>query len=119
MNQMPADKKKVVVSDEEMKVLIKFYDKNRDGRLSLEEIRSLVDDYNHDKIQDPEVKRIIMKFDANDDRQIDEVEVKVFEETVTHRVRYAGYTAAAARAFRYLAFTSGARDASNCEVKMI
>lgn len=62
----------------------------------------------------PEIKQILIKYDTNEDGHIDSEELmRLIDEVnrIEHRYRYVGYSAAFARAFRYLAFTSDVGEA--------
>jgi hypothetical protein len=117
------DKPKVVITEEDLKILIKEYDKNRDGKLSDDEILDIVENCKKNSISNPEVLKVIAKFDLNNDHQIDEEELKVMRSSLNHigdtSFRYAGYSATFARAFRYLAFTSGCKRYFNCIVSLL
>jgi len=110
-----AEKRVVKLSKEEFAVLMKHYDRNRDGTLSDGEIADIVDQFKKDpKSVHPEVKSILVKYDDNGDGKLDASEVKSLVTdiyTVSADYRYAGYTGAFARAFRYLAFTSDVGEA--------
>ena len=97
------------MSDEDRLLLVKHYDKDGNKLLSAEEIANIVSDYNDKRILDPEVVSVLNKYDTNKDGSLDTHEMI---ELVSHikvgetNARYAAYTGAFARAFRYLAFTS-------------
>ena len=99
-----------VITEEELQVLIKFYDVNKDGKLSEEEIAQIIATVNaSDKKPPEEVTRILKKFDVDGDGKLNEKEISSFVKEVRStdtKMRYAGYTMAFSRAFRYLAFTS-------------
>ena len=97
------------LTKEDIKVLKKSYDKNDDGSLSSEEIDSLVSDYKSGKKLPAEVVIVLKKYDDNGDGILDTSELQNLKEEVDineSNARYAGYSVAFARAFRYLAFTS-------------
>ena len=105
----------VKLTSDELAVLLKHYDKNKDGTLSNEEIRLIVDHVRKtpDKVHE-EVKAIVKKYDTNNDGTVDEAELTELVTDIYHvseHYRVAGYSAAFARAFRYLAFTSDVGEA--------
>lgn len=107
--------RQVKLTQEELQVLLKHYDINKDGKLSDAEIFTLVDQFRKspDKVH-AEVAPILKKYDSNQDGSIDSDEVKELVTDIYHvsdHYRAAGYTGAFARAFRYLAFTSDVGEA--------
>lgn len=100
----------VKITDEDAKLLLRYYDKNKNGKLSKEEIRAIVEDYNDDKISDKRVIQIIQKYDTDGNKKLGPQEIETFEKHALDMnetlLRYAGYTGILARSFRYLAFTS-------------
>jgi len=101
-----------ILTPAELEVLKNAYDRNKDGKLTLEEVESIVADYKAHKHQQhltKEVAAILAKFDKNSDGHLDEHDVNLMHKEFHFHdsaARYAGYTAGAARLFRYLAFTS-------------
>lgn len=85
------------ISDEDVAVLLKYYDKDHDGKISYEEAKAIIgntagllNSFNHvksafhysadcktNKIKDAELLKVIEKFDANHDGKIDENEIVV------------------------------------------
>lgn len=106
---------KTILTDEELQVLLKHYDRNKDQKLSEEEIAKLVDDCVENPETVPEeVKRVLKKYDTDGNGKIDKEEVQALVHDVhlaDGKLRYAGYSAAFARLFRYLAFTSDVGEA--------
>ena len=105
----------IKLTREELDVLLKHYDVDGDGKMSDREIVYFIDQYKKNPTGVPlEVTSILNKYDDNKDGKLDAHEVKHLVEDI-YRVdkeyRYAGYTAAFARAFRYLAFTSDVGEA--------
>jgi mitochondrial fission process protein 1 len=103
------------LSKEELGTLIKHYDSDKSGKLDDAEIVKLVEGFKKNPKGVPsEVRAILLKYDTDGSGSLDAREVK---ELVTdiYRVdkdfRFAGYSAAFARAFRYLAFTSDVGEA--------
>jgi mitochondrial fission process protein 1 len=92
------------ISPEDMKILLQAYDKDNDQQLSKEEIQQMVKDFKHSKGKiSPEVKRVLMKFDANGDGVIDDNEISALHDALIHSpLRLAGYTGPVARLIRYL-----------------
>lgn len=115
MSGATGGKRVVKLSNEELAVLVKHYDRNRDGTLNDDEIADIVNACRKDpKGVHPEVVTILQKYDENKDGKLDASEVKSLITdiyTVSAEYRYAGYTGAFARAFRYLAFTSDVGEA--------
>lgn len=103
----PIDKNIPKVSEDDLKVILKHYDENADGKLSKEEIHKLAEDFKAKKLKDPTIAKVIEKFDSNKDGALDDSEKEVLEDHLNSALRYAGYSAVFSRAFRYLAFTSG------------
>ena len=95
------------LSEEEAKTVLKHYDEDADGKFSKEEIHKLAEDFKTKSLKDPSLIKIVEKFDVNKDGILDDGEKEVMEEHLNSTLRYAGYSAVFARAFRYLAFTSG------------
>jgi fission process protein 1 len=99
------------LNDDDLKVLLNHYDKDRDNKLSDDELDEIIKQYKNKSIEsvDPEVAKILAKFDSNKDGNIDAKElhelVKEIKTTDSY-LRVAGYTALLTRMFRYLAFTS-------------
>lgn len=79
--------------------------------MSPEEIYSLVQDYKNKKIEDPRIQHLVEKYDKDHDGVIEDIELIAMGRDLTKigdtNFRWAGYSAGFARAFRYLAFTSG------------
>lgn len=108
-------KDSVKLTTEEYATLCKHYDTNKDGKLSDAEIYTLVEHFRKDKNGVPkEISAILGKYDADGDGKLSAHEVKGLVEDI-YRVdkeyRYVGYSAALARAVRYLAFTSDVGEA--------
>lgn len=103
-------KPKKAMSTEDAALLKKYYDKDRSGTLSDDEIKALVTDFkNVDKDFDPKIRAILRAYDEDQDGSLDESEVSFLVDTfksTDSNARYAAYSVAFARAFRYLAFTS-------------
>lgn len=99
-----------VLTEEDMAVLLKHFDVNKDGSLSDDEIAQIVSSVNaSDKKPSEEVMKILRKFDEDGDGKLDEKELSRLATEIKStdtKARYAGYTMAFSRAFRYLAFTS-------------
>jgi len=98
------------LSKEDLDKLQLLYDKNRDGKLSADEILEIVNDYNTKKAEmDPEIVKILSKYDLNHDGKIDVDEHEELANSLSlqdSNFRYSGYTVGLSRLFRYLAFTS-------------
>jgi hypothetical protein len=102
------------LTEAEMAVLLKYYDKDQDGILEPDEIVCLVLDYRNKKVVDPVVSKILAKFDVDKDGNLTAAEVQTLVEDIKlhhTNARYAAYSVAFARAFRYLAFTSDLGEA--------
>lgn len=99
------------ISEEDLKMILKHYNANQnvDEKVSFtkDEIHKLADDFKANKLKDPSLIKIIEKFDTNKDGILDDKEKAAMEDHLNSTLRYAGYSAVFARAFRYLAFTSG------------
>jgi fission process protein 1 len=74
--------------------------------MSKEEIHKLAEDFKANSLKDPSLIKIIEKFDNNKDGILDDNDKEEMEKHLNSTLRYAGYSAVFARAFRYLAFTS-------------
>ncbi|GAX79359.1 hypothetical protein CEUSTIGMA_g6801.t1 [Chlamydomonas eustigma] len=102
------------LSPEERRVLMKYFDNNGDGKLSgpelMELMRQAKEEMSTSASKLPEnVTKIIKKFDLNGNGVVEENESQALGhelELGETNARYAAYTAAFARGFRYLAFTS-------------
>lgn len=97
------------ISEEDRELIKKIADSNNDGVLTPEEVTKVIADYNQGKLKDEKIASILRKYDKDGDGKIDQAE----QEDMHHELglgettaRFAGYSAVAARAFRYLAFTS-------------
>ena len=94
------------ISAEDRKTILEAYDIGKKGKLSDIELANIVNDYNEKKITNEKVLEIMRRYDTDGNFVIDESEVHQFKHQMdineTH-ARYAGYTAAFARLFRYLA----------------
>lgn len=105
----------VKLTREELDTLCKHYDIDKDGKLSESEIVKLIEAFKKDPKGVPaEVSMIMKKYDTDGDGHLSATEVKVLVEDIYHvdkEYRYVGYSAALARAFRYLAFTSDVGEA--------
>jgi fission process protein 1 len=111
-----ANQIKSKLTNDDLLVLLKYYDTDKDGIISKDEAAKIIEDCKKAKFVgvEPEVVAIIKKYDTDGDGSIDEEEIKA----ITHDVdlvtdtnlRYLGYAAVVTRllprAFRYLAFTS-------------
>lgn len=94
---------------EELTVLQEIYDTDRNGTLCKDEIAAIVKSYNEKTITDARIISILKRYDTNEDGTIDGTECEHFKHELDINetsVRYAGYTTALTRLFRYLAFTS-------------
>jgi fission process protein 1 len=100
------------LTKEEYNLLLELYDKDKNNQLSDQEIKHMISQLKNTPKEsigkiDPRLIPILAKFDSDGNGTLDENEVKDLTEEVLHEdLRYAAYTGAAARAFRYLAFTS-------------
>ena len=101
------------ISLEELQLLLKYYDKDKNGTLSDDEIKEIIREYKeHPKSinTNPDVIKILKRYDTDGDNQLSIEEVKVLVADSIHlsdtSARYAAYSVGFARAFRYLAFTS-------------
>lgn len=97
------------LTKEDIDILIKSYDIDKDNQLSDNELNNMINDLKlSNKEMSDEVKKILLKFDTNGDGIIDENEFNNLQHeiTINNTVRIAGYTGVYARLFRYLAFTS-------------
>jgi len=105
----------VKLTKDELAVLIKYYDADKSGSLDDAEIVRLVEGFRKNPKGVPaEVKTILLKYDADGSGTLDAKEVKELVTDIYHvdkDFRFAGYSAAFARAFRYLAFTSDVGEA--------
>ena len=102
------------LTEAEIAVLLKYNDKDQDGILEPDEIVCLVLDYRNKKVVDPVVSKILAKFDVDKDGKLTAAEVQTLVEDIKlhhTNARYAAYSVAFARAFRYLAFTSDLGEA--------
>lgn len=98
-----------VLTQEEYHVLLEIFDKDGNKILSEAEIHEMIKRLKHTPISelDPRLVPILKKFDENGDGKLDEKEIlHLVEHVLEGNARFAGYTGALARAFRYLAFTS-------------
>jgi fission process protein 1 len=104
------------LSSDDVSLLIQEYDVNHDGKLSEEEIQSILND-SHAK---QDVKNILLKFDENGDGILDENEKLKAQHDILmdSSLRIAGYTGVYARLFRYLAFTSDFGEALRPVIKL-
>jgi hypothetical protein len=97
------------LTSEELAIIKEIYDKDKDGKLSDEELETIIKDAKDNTKIDPRVKKILQKYDDNNDGIIDDKELKAAVSDIKLSdgfSRYAGYSAGLARLFRYLAFTS-------------
>jgi hypothetical protein len=98
-----------VISSEDRHLLLLLADSDRDGSLSDAELDALIQRYNSGQMTDPKIRQILRKYDKNGDGIVDLQESKELKHELSlgdTSARYAGYSLLAARAFRYLAFTS-------------
>lgn len=99
-----------ILTHDDHATLVKHFGRNKDGSLKLDEIQSIVEAGKAKMEALPqEVKAVIIKFNVDCDGHLKEHELHHLHHEITlteSQLRYAGYTAAFARAFRYLAFTS-------------
>ena len=98
------------MADADMQVLLKYYDKDGNKRLTSDEIAAIVSDIKTkpESIAE-EVKAVLKKYDKDQDGKMDESELSSLVTEIKladGNLRYAAYSASFARAFRYLAFTS-------------
>lgn len=110
-----AENTPIKMTKEDMNVLLAHYDHDGDGKMSDKEIVFFIEQYKKHPAGVPkEVIQILNKYDTNGDGKLDSNEIKKIVEDI-YRVdkefRFAGYSAAFARAFRYLAFTSDVGEA--------
>ncbi|RYG64645.1 hypothetical protein EON64_13555 [archaeon] len=94
---------------EDRELLTKIANSNKDEVLSHEEVAKLIADYNRGQLKDERLVSIFRKYDKDGNGQICQVEMADMHHELglgETTARYAGYSAVAARAFRYLAFTS-------------
>lgn len=100
-----------LMSDEDKKVLMKAYNKEgeNDGLLSGDDLMAIVTDFNNNKVTDAAVLDVLNRYD-----------------TLHHEVhlgdtgaRYGAYSGAAAKIFRYLAFSSDVGEALRPVAKSI
>lgn len=103
------------LTQEDIDVLLKHYDKDGDNKLSDEEVDKLMlDCKTNKKTMSVEVLQVLKKYE-NSDCEVDDHEIHAliheFKSTDTY-ARVAGYTGALARLFRYLAFTSDVGEAA-------
>ena len=100
------------ISKEELQLLLQYYDKDKNGTLSDDEIKDIIREYKEQKssFTNPEVIKILRRYDTDGNNQLSVEEVKVLVADSIHlsdtSARYAAYSVGFARAFRYLAFTS-------------
>jgi mitochondrial fission process protein 1 len=97
------------LSAEDLALLKQYSDRDGDGLISFTELQQLVNDYNAKRITDERILSVLRKYDVNNDGHIDLDETHALHHQVSLQetgARYAGYSLVAARAFRYLAFTS-------------
>eukprot|EP01031_Cornospumella_fuschlensis_P045606 gene45606-55816_t len=105
MTVPPATSNNPKISQEDRELLTKIADENKDGVLTPEEVTKLIADYNMGKLKDERVASILRKYDKNGDGHIDNTEQADMHHELglgETSARYAGYSAVAARAFRYL-----------------
>jgi fission process protein 1 len=110
----PSSKPSKVLTREEYNVLLELFDTNHNNHLSEVEIREMIKVLKHKPLSeiDPRLVPILKKFDENGDGKLDETELLTFvEHALDGNIRFAGYSGALARAFRYLAFTSDLGEA--------
>ena len=97
-------------TQEDLDKLKSLYDRNHDGTLTRDEIMKMVHEYNLDRIKDPEILRILKRYDRDGNGHIDMKEIMHLENSVLDlqdsQLRYTAYTVSLGRIFRYLAFTS-------------
>ena len=103
------------MDEKDMAVLIKYYDKNNDKRLTEDEVAAIIADYIKTPDAMPaEVKAVLKKYDKNNDGKLDVDEMTTLTTEIKladGQLRWAAYSASFARAFRYLAFTSDVGEA--------
>lgn len=101
------------ISEADLAVLLKFYDTNKDGQLSDDEISLIVAEAQKKAHENAEVAAVLSKYDTNKDGHLDDNEIKdmVVEIKQAGAPRYLAYSATFARLFRYLAFTSDVGEA--------
>jgi len=103
------------MAKEDLLVLLKHYDKNDDHQLSKEELDQIILDAKTKPSEvNEEVKRVLLKYDKDGDGKLDTAELENLTteiEKAQNHYRFFGYSAALARAFRYLAFTSDVGEA--------
>lgn len=114
----PNQKKEIVISQEDLKILMSLYDKDNSGTIDSQEMGKILADYNSYKKRNcipyssklSMVKKILDKYFT--DFSCGEEDVLLTTEVIQDHLndaqlpRFAGYTSAFARASRYLAFTS-------------
>ena len=112
---MSVDTTATRITDEDLAMLTKHYDANRDGHLTETEIATLVSDCRtHPDSIPAGVRAVLAKYDSNADGKFDASEIKVLVKDIKFaegNLRYAGYTAGLAKMSRYLAFTSDLGEA--------
>ena len=105
------------ISQEELQLLLQYFDRDKNGTLSDDEIKVIIREYKEHKsskrpsaFTTPEVIKILQRYDTDGDNQLSEEEIKVLVSDSIKlsdtSARYAAYSVGFARAFRYLAFTS-------------
>lgn len=68
-----------------MAILLRYYDKDKDGILEPDEIVCLVLDYRNKKVLDPVVAKILEKFDVDKDGHLTAAEVGLLVEDIKVR----------------------------------
>ncbi len=94
------------LTEEELKVLLDYFDKNKDGTLSDDEIVTIVSDYkahkddSKKKIANPDVVKILKRYDADGDGLLSPAEIHVLvheAHLADTSARYAAYSVGFAR----------------------
>ena len=92
------------LSEEELKVLLDYFDKNKDGTLSDDEIVTIVSDYKSHKtdkkITNPDVVKILKRYDVDGDGHLSASEIDLLVHEVhlaDTSARYAAYSVGFAR----------------------
>ena len=101
---------KQTLSEEEYKILKDYANIHHAGKLTKVEITSLLDKFKATPAEVPtEIQAILRRVEAINEEEIETLIAEI--DVLDSRSRYIGYSAAFARAFRYLAFTSDVGEA--------